>query len=99
MDMNNRNCDINDLIILSIVVDDFDTGKVNEDKNKTQENETKADPIPHESIRQILNEAEQRKLKFWKLIDEYSDVVEKVKKIEQKEQQSTHKSDSNGKQM
>ncbi|GJQ66458.1 hypothetical protein Trydic_g4458 [Trypoxylus dichotomus] len=82
---------------LSIVIDDFDSGKETSTTACAQNRETSQMPevslyqpqqkvytrqTSDASIKKILEEAEHRKNEFWKLIDEHEQVIENLKKIE-----------------
>ncbi|KAJ8936924.1 hypothetical protein NQ314_012129 [Rhamnusium bicolor] len=85
----------------SIVIDDFDSAKgsnskemkVNQEISTHQPNVAK--PYTRQSsdasIKKILEEAENRKHEFWKLIDEHNAVIENLKRIEKLESNSVCK--------
>ncbi|CAH0550502.1 unnamed protein product [Brassicogethes aeneus] len=78
---------------LSIVIDDFDSKNANDKEerlspevsNNTSCPKTYTRKNSDASIKKILEEAENRKHEFWKLIDEHNAVVEDIKRIEKLE--------------
>ncbi|XP_060526907.1 uncharacterized protein LOC132702337 isoform X2 [Cylas formicarius] len=75
---------------INIVIDDFDSLKeANNKEQKIGQGSGNAAPpriytrsFSDASIKKILEEAEQRKHEFWKLLDEHTAVIENLKRIE-----------------
>ncbi|KAJ8963169.1 hypothetical protein NQ318_018634, partial [Aromia moschata] len=84
-----------------IIIDDFDSTKESNSKEMKINQEVTTHPpnvakpytrqSSDASIKKILEEAENRKHEFWKLIDEHNAVIENIKRIEKLENGSVCK--------
>ncbi|XP_019873269.2 uncharacterized protein LOC109601462 [Aethina tumida] len=64
---------------LSIVIDDFDTKQQRLDNSKSPK---KVATRCNVNVKHILDEAENRKEEFYKLLEEHNQVVENLKRME-----------------